>query len=107
MKPILAVFDGKVFVPQGEVHLPKGARAIITPEEVGQPFWNGWKPPDAADRERFRQELQAYIDEHLPGTEISEELLSIVGICPPLTDEEIKEEYYMHFLEREDVEDTD
>jgi len=44
MKPILAVFDGKVFVPQGEVHLPKGARAIITPEEVGQPSWKGWKP---------------------------------------------------------------
>jgi len=61
-----------------------------------------WKPPGPMEREKYRRELQAYIDEHLPGTEIDEELLSIVGICPPMTDEEIKDEYYMHFLERDD-----
>ncbi len=103
MRTIQAVFDGRVFVPEEEVHLEKGVKATITLEKKHQqPSKEEWRPPTAEDRERFRQELQDYIDEHIPGTEINEDLLSIVGICPPMTDEEIKEEYYMHFLERDD-----
>ena len=105
MRAIKTRFDGRVFVPEEEVDLEPGAEAVLAVDELKEARAK-WKPPTAADRERFRRELQAYIDEHLPGTEIDEELLSIVGICPPLTDEEIKEEYYMHFLGRDDGNDS-
>ncbi|RLC44744.1 MAG: hypothetical protein DRH70_08470 [Candidatus Coatesbacteria bacterium] len=102
MRTIRTRFDGKVFVPEEEADLSAGSKGLVVVKENMKEAKSKWKPPGPMEKEKYRRELQTYIDEHLPGTEIDEELLSIVGICPPMTDEEIKDEYYMHFLERDD-----
>ncbi|MBN1592258.1 MAG: hypothetical protein JW941_03290 [Candidatus Coatesbacteria bacterium] len=103
MRTIHTIFDGKVFVPVEDVDLEKGVKATLEIEsETERPSEEEWHPPTAEDRERFRRELQAYFDEHLPGLQVDEGLIRITGIAPPMTDEEIKEMYYMHFLETDE-----
>lgn len=104
MRALKAKFDGNVFVPDRKPDISRGAEAVVVVNDTAEKPKEEWKPPDAAEREKIRQELQAYIDEHLPGTKIDEWLVNLVGVVPPMTDEEIKDEYYMHFLERDDDE---
>jgi len=104
MRTIRAVFDGKVFVPEEEVGLSAGSEGLVMVHEERKKPKAKWKPPNAAERKRIKRQLQDHFDQEFPRLNLKAEgwLVDLVGILPPMTDEEIKEMYYMHFLETDE-----
>jgi len=103
MRAIKARYDGRVFVPEEEVDLAPGAQAVLTVDEAKQDRTK-WRPPEGAEKRRIKKQLQDHFDRHFPELNLKAEgwLVDLVGVLPPMTDEEIKEMYYMHFLETDE-----
>ncbi|MBU0566729.1 DUF104 domain-containing protein [bacterium] len=104
MQTIRARFDGEIFVPLGPVNLKepmdvllsvreKADRAETKESDEAIPFW---KLPE---KERVKIAYKEYKEE-FPDSEPDMDLLKLVGILPPMTDEEIKESYYQHLLRK-------
>lgn len=104
MRAIKARFDGKVFVPEEELDLSAGSEGLIVVKEDVNETKSEWKPPHGAERRRIQKQLQDHFDRNFPELNLKAEgwLVDLVGILPPMTDEEIKERYYMHFLETDE-----
>ena len=121
MQAIKARFDGDVFIPlepfkskaisrafiviEGEDEAERGKEFFATQEEgfntdkepekspANIPFW---KLPE---EERVRIAYKKY-KKKFPDSEPDMGLLKLVGILPPMTDEEIRESYYQHLLRK-------
>ena len=107
MQTIRARFDGEIFIPLQPVNLKKATDVLLSVQEKADraqtkesdetttkiPFW---KLPE---EERVKIAYKKY-KKKFPDSEPDMGLLKLVGILPPMTDEEIKESYYQHLLRK-------
>lgn len=117
MQTIRARFDGEVFIPLEPLKTKAIDRAFIVVEgedeaERGNSQKEGFKTDKEPEKspaktplwklpeeERVKIAYKEYKEE-FPNSEPDMDLLKLVGILPPMTDEEIRESYYQHLLRK-------
>lgn len=123
MQAIKARFDGDVFIPLEPFKSKAISRVFIVIEGEGEDEAGRGKYPSATQEESFNTDKEfqqastkmpfwklpeeervkiAYkkYKKKFPDSEPDMGLLKLVGILPPMTDEEIRESYYQHLLRK-------